>query len=53
MDSWGMEKYGKKPVKVDALKFWPARLEQLRLLILEEQPKALDKATPAAFVTFK
>ncbi len=51
--SWGIHNYGVKPVKVDALDWWPARLNKLRELILAEQPLALSRARPTAFVTFK
>ena len=51
--SWGITNYGVKPVKVDALDFWPARLKKLRELILDEQPLARSRAMPTAFVTFK
>ncbi|CAL5228475.1 g11617 [Coccomyxa viridis] len=50
---WGRENYGTTPTKVDALEFWPARMKELRRLILEEQQKALKKTVPCAFVTFK
>ncbi|KAK9852109.1 hypothetical protein WJX84_005426 [Apatococcus fuscideae] len=51
--SWGMQKYGKKPVKVDQLDFWPARLTQLRQEITAEQPRVQDMPLPNAFITFK
>ena len=51
--SWGITNYGVKPVKMDALEFWPARLTKLRELILDEQPLARSRAMPTAFVTFK
>ncbi|KAK9864573.1 hypothetical protein WJX84_004373 [Apatococcus fuscideae] len=51
--SWGIQTYGVKPVKLDALDFWPARLTKLRELILAEQPVARGQAMPTAFVTFK
>ncbi|KAK9845039.1 hypothetical protein WJX74_009951 [Apatococcus lobatus] len=51
--SWGLQKYGKKPVKVDALEFWPARLEHLQHEIKAEQPHAEDATLSNAFVTFK
>ena len=51
--SWGITTYGVKPVKVDALDFWPARLNKLRELILDEQPLARSRTMPTAFVTFK
>ena len=51
--SWGLQKYGKKPVKVDALEFWPARLEHLQHEIKAEQPHAEDAVLSNAFVTFR
>lgn len=36
-----------------ALQFWPARMKELRRLILEEQQKARKKTVPCAFVTFR
>ncbi|CAK0785988.1 hypothetical protein CVIRNUC_009201 [Coccomyxa viridis] len=50
---WGRENYGTKPIKVEALEFWPARMKELRRLIFEEQQKAREKTVPAAFVTFR
>ncbi len=35
------------------VQFWPARMKELRRLILEEQQKALKKTVPCAFVTFR
>lgn len=34
---WGREKYGLKPQKVDALEFYPDRLQELWRNIQEEQ----------------
>lgn len=34
---WGRSRYGMKPTKVDALEFYPERLEQLWKEIQEEQ----------------
>ena len=53
MGAWGMEKYGKKPQKVDAFEFYIDRLEYLRSEILKEQMEAKQKEYPAAFVSFK
>ncbi|KAI8112616.1 hypothetical protein M9434_003937 [Picochlorum sp. BPE23] len=53
MGKWGMEKYGKKPQKVDAFEFYVDRLEYLRSEILKEQVEAKKKEYPAAFVSFK
>ncbi|KAL3133713.1 hypothetical protein ABBQ32_008207 [Trebouxia sp. C0010 RCD-2024] len=50
---WGREKYGLKPQKVDALEFYPDRLQELWRNIQEEQGAAKSKALPTAFVTFK
>jgi hypothetical protein len=35
------------------MQFWPARMKELRRLILEEQQKVLKKSVPCAFVTFR
>ncbi|KAK9819826.1 hypothetical protein WJX72_002804 [[Myrmecia] bisecta] len=50
---WGLDNYGKTPKKVDALKFYPARLRALLPQIKEAQAKASEQALPSAFVTFK
>ncbi|KAK9809699.1 hypothetical protein WJX73_006828 [Symbiochloris irregularis] len=50
--TWGQENYGKKPVKVDALDWYMARITQLRKEILQETPGATDVASSTAFVTF-
>ena len=42
-----------KPVKVDAMEFWPLRLRYLLDAIKLEQAEALKKPIPSAFVTFK
>ncbi|KAL6782290.1 hypothetical protein ACKKBG_A06245 [Auxenochlorella protothecoides x Auxenochlorella symbiontica] len=52
MGAWGREKYGLKPVKVEALQFLHDRLEQLKVEIEEQQVKARGKLFPSAFVTF-
>lgn len=51
--NWGKEKYGVKPVKVDALEWYRDRLTELWRLIGEEQQKALGTYWPSAFVTFE
>lgn len=55
MGAWGREKYGMKPVKVDAFEFYRDRLTELRRAIHEEQGKAQEASNvfPSAFVTFK
>ena len=53
MGTWGMEKYGKKPVTVDAFEFYIDRLEYLRSEILQEQELAKKKPHPSSFVSFK
>ena len=50
---WGKEKYGMKPVKVDALEFYPARLIELRRQIREAEPQAHVDFYPSSFVTFR
>ncbi len=47
-----MQLYGPKPRKINALEFYKDRLTELRRLILEEQPNALSRCIPSAFVTF-
>lgn len=49
---WGKEKYGMKPVKVDALEFYPARLEELKRQIREQEPLCKADYYPTSFVTF-
>ncbi|EIE18583.1 DUF221-domain-containing protein [Coccomyxa subellipsoidea C-169] len=62
--AWGRDRYGVKPVKVDALEadagavcvrlqFYRDRMNEVRRLILEEQKRTKDKSVPSAFVTFK
>jgi hypothetical protein len=51
MGSWGIQHYGVKVVKVDALEFWQARLRRLSELIMQAQRNCLTKPIPAAFVT--
>lgn len=53
LGDWGKEKYGLKPVKRDALEYWPDYLEHLKELVKEEQAKALTTNVPCAFVTFR
>jgi hypothetical protein len=53
LGAWGLQRYGKKPAKVDALDFYPARLAELRRLIREAEPAARCDFYPAAFVTFR
>ena len=50
---WGRENFGTKPAKVEAIKWYTMRLEELRRLMYEEkQPKNRD-LTSTAFVTFR
>lgn len=53
MGSWGREKYGMKPIKKDALEYWPERLERLKEEILKETGEAHNQTVPCAFVTFR
>lgn len=53
MGEWGREKYGMKPVKKDALEYWPERLDHLREEILKETEVSRSKNVPSAFVTFR
>ena len=53
MGAWGREKYGMKPIKKDALEYWPERLERLKEEIMKETTEAHDKTVPCAFVTFR
>lgn len=50
---WGVEKYGKKPAKVDALDFYIARITELRKQILNNTGGATQEASSTAFVTFR
>lgn len=47
--AWGRSRYGVKPQKVDALEFYPERLQELWKQIQEEQVTALCCKTPASF----
>ena len=50
---WGRENFGTKPAKVDAIKWYTMRLEELRIQMYKEmQPENRD-LTSTAFVTFK
>ena len=53
LGEWGREKYGLKPVKMDALEYLPEYLAHLRDLIKEEQAAARETNAPCAFVTFR
>ena len=53
LGEWGREKYGLKPVKMDALEYLPQYLAHLRDEIKEEQSNARDTNAPCAFVTFR
>ena len=53
LGEWGREKYGLKPVKMDALEYLPEYLAHLRNQIKEEQAEARDTNAPCAFVTFR
>ena len=51
---WGKKTYpGVKPVETDAMDWYVQRLIELRRLILEEQPKAMEHPASTAFVTFR
>ena len=50
---WGKERYGSKPVKVDALEFYPAHMMELRRQIREAEPQAHADFYPSSFVTFR
>eukprot|EP00887_Chlorella_sp_A99_P001230 scaffold14.g1230.t1 len=50
---WGLERYGSKPVRVDALPYYRERLLALRRQVGAAQAAARRTATPSAFVTFK
>ncbi len=51
--AWGVERYGNRPMKVDALEFYPAKLAELLRLMAERQAAARSSFVPTAFVTFK
>ena len=51
--AWGLENYGSRPRKVDALEFHTRRLEQLWKMVTEHQQQARTQYAPAAFVTFR
>ncbi|KAK9902019.1 hypothetical protein WJX75_001351 [Coccomyxa subellipsoidea] len=51
--AWGRDKYGVKPIQVDAMEFYRDRMIELRRLILQVQKRTKDKSVPSAFVTFK
>ncbi len=51
LGAWGIEKYGVKPVKVEALVYWPERIAYLVSVIPGLQDQCHTKAIPAAFVT--
>ena len=53
LGEWGREKYGLKPVKMDALEYLPEYLAHLRDAIKEEQAAARETNAPCAFVTFR
>ena len=48
--AWGRSRYGVKPQKVDALEFYPERLQELWKQIQEEQVTALCCEMPASFL---
>eukprot|EP00198_Chlamydomonas_reinhardtii_P012975 XP_001702312.1 ERD4-related membrane protein [Chlamydomonas reinhardtii] len=51
---WGKSYFGTKWFKkVDAVTFWLDRLRYLKEQVLLQQVKAINKAAPSAFVTFK
>ncbi|KAK9811621.1 hypothetical protein WJX72_007134 [[Myrmecia] bisecta] len=51
--SWGRERFGKRPSRVDALEYYPAKLRELVRLMEERQRAARQRFVPTAFVTFK
>jgi hypothetical protein len=53
LGAWGKERYGMKPVKVDALDFYPARMTELKRQIREAEPLARSDFYPTSFVTFR
>ena len=53
LGDWGKQKYGLKPVKRDALEYWPQLLAHMKDLIQEEHAKALLTDVPCAFITFR
>ena len=50
---WAVEKYGKKPLKADALEYNTLLLDQLYQQLLEEQRHSKERPTSSAFVTFR
>ncbi|KAG1660223.1 hypothetical protein FOA52_005093 [Chlamydomonas sp. UWO 241] len=52
MGKWGIDKYGIKAVKVDAITFWVDRLQELSRQIGVAQKVSLGKPIPSAFITF-
>ena len=50
---WGRHEIGKKPVKMDALKWQTMRLDELKRQILEEASPKQREITSTAFITFK
>ena len=52
---WGVQKFGTKPARVDALSFYQERLQALLQEVEQAQARCLppnEKVMPAAFVTF-
>lgn len=49
---WAIEKYGVRPVKLDAILFWSEALSHQVAAVEAEQVKALESEIPTAFVTF-
>jgi hypothetical protein len=52
LGAWGREKYGLKPVKVDALEYYQDRLAYLQSEIDTAQMEAKKGVWPSSFVTF-
>lgn len=50
---WAVERYGKKPLKVDTLEYNTLMLDQLYVKLLDEQRIAKQRPTSSAFVTFR
>lgn len=51
--AWGTEKYGRKPVKVNAYEFMRERMNYLRDEVLKSQKDSHEVVQPSAFVTFR
>lgn len=51
--TWGKNKYGIKPVKVNLYEFMKDRMEYLREEVYSSQKESLKMVEPTAFVTFR